>query len=181
MPTDSTTIPASEILERIIDRHRANGELRWATAMVFDALKEAFNAGAENGDYYSEEADDIQQSKARSTVQVVPRGWKLVPVKPTSAMAAAAIGASMAEPRGINGSPQWRAIIAAAPVAQASAQPASLDKPDAWLKLSPAFDGSKFISSFWGSSRRPEHGINEDWRPVKFIAQPLQEPPHDNP
>jgi hypothetical protein len=33
------------LLERIMDRHRAKGESRWTTAIVFDAIREAYEAG----------------------------------------------------------------------------------------------------------------------------------------
>lgn len=41
--------------------------------------------------------------------------WQWVPVKPTDAMAVAAVGASFKYPSAINGVPQWRAMLDAAP------------------------------------------------------------------
>jgi len=50
-----------------------------------------------------------------SPYQAEAEGWKLVPVVPTDAMAAAAIGASLKNKEVLNGMPQWEAMLAAAP------------------------------------------------------------------
>lgn len=47
----------------------------------------------------------------------MPDGWKMVPIEPTDAMAVAAIEVTLGNPA-INGVAQYRAMIAAAPIAQ---------------------------------------------------------------
>jgi len=60
----------------------------------------------------------------------VPSGWKLVPIEPTDAMAVAAIEVTLGNPA-INGVAQYRAMIAASPVAQPEVR-----KPIMWAALS---------------------------------------------
>lgn len=59
---------------------------------------------------------------------VAPEGWKLVPIEPTDAMAAAAIGEAIDNKFQINGVNMWRVMLAAAPAAQPLPQQAGEPK-----------------------------------------------------
>ena len=65
----------------------------------------------------------LEVAIAQPVQPAIPDGWKLVPLEPTDRMAAAAIGASLKDSVAINGLLQYKAMLAAAPIAPAMEQP----------------------------------------------------------
>ena len=158
--TETITLPRS-VVEQALEH---------LTCPVDEPVREAFRAALEQPQDHPEQHLDM-----------VPEGWKLVPVEPTEAMLHA--GNSAIENWGVdaNGSSTYRAMLAAAPQPPVVEQPQVEQEPVAWMhqcrkkpelvklsfkKREPALaaSGYKARPLIFGDTAKPRQPLTDDER-----------------